>query len=335
MKKVAIYLLVAFTIIVFLPFSITNIGGGVKSYAIDEFKRSFDYGKITVNVFNTNNKKVETMDLEEYVKGVVAAEMPINFEEEALKAQAVAARTYVLSRKNNTLNGLNSSHDNADVCTDIHCQAWAGKDALNTRWGSEAQINWVKIERAVNETEGLVITYNKKLINPLYHSNSGGMTENVVNVWGTEEVPYLKPVKSLGEETFTNEYKNVLNISYTDFTNKLKTAYPNIKFTSKDIFKEINIVSRTESERVKEIKVGNISIKGTEFRTLLGLKSANYTIERDGQNGIKITTIGSGHGVGMSQCGADYMALHGSLFSDILKYYYPSTEIIDYKKTSK
>ncbi len=267
------------------------------------------------------------MYLEDYIKGVLAAEMPAEFDIEALKAQAVAARTYALGRAAK-LYGSRGVHDDADVCTDhTHCQAWLSKEQAMKNWGLLSSFKyWNKITEAVNETEGQVIEYNKVLINPLFHSNSGGHTENVEDVWSGTSEPYLKGVKSMGEDKF-KEYESTIVLSESEMINTLKKNNPKIKISGKNLLENIKINGYSSGNRVLSMNIGNVKIKGTDFRKMFNLKSTNFKLKRIAGGKISITTYGYGHGVGMSQCGADYMAQKGSTYKEILKYYYKGVEI--------
>ena len=306
-------LLIIFPFLIVFPFKALNI--------IDELTP--DQLSKTIKVYDYITKKTNTMDIEEYLKGVVAAEMPVDFEEEALKAQAVAARTFAFGRLAKNYSSPINSHPDADVCTDpSHCQAWISKEKISEKWEDDKKSsNWLRIERAVIETKNIVITYNGAIINPLYHSNSGGYTENVEEVWAGVSVPYLKSVVSEGEDV-TSEYETSFNISANDFKSKFNDKYPNIKFSKNNIIDDINIISYTTGKRINEIKIGNITIKGTDVRTVLSLRSAAFEFAKVDDLTIKITTRGYGHGVGMSQWGADAMAKKGSYYQQILLYYY-------------
>jgi len=334
MKKFIIYILLFAITVIMLPSAIIKVGGGVKELAVDDFKKSYNVGQTTVKVYISEENKTVDMNVEEYVKGVVAAELPKYFELEAMKAQAVAARTYALARKEGLYRTQDHGHGadgaDADVCTDVHCQVWVTREKAFERWGSDAEEIWEKIDMAVSQTSGLVISYEGKIINPLYHSNSGGMTENISAVWKTEDVPYLTSVASPGEEAYEKEFNGSVIISYSEFIKKLKTNYKNLTISDKDPLKDIKIGLRSPSDRVNEIKIGNITMKGTEFRSLFGLKSTNFSIGKTQNNSLVITTIGNGHGVGMSQCGANAMAVAGKTYSEILADYYQGTSITDY-----
>jgi len=279
-----------------------------------------------IKVYINQEKKVREMDLEEYIKGVVAAEMPAEFEMEALKAQAVAARTYAYRKKVSA--PAAEEHYGADICTDsTHCQAWVSKEEAMKKWDeASASRYWDKIERAVEETRNFIITYNDNVANPVFHSNSGGKTENSEDVWEGAAEPYLRSVFSQGEDD-SSQYKTEVVLKIKDFCDTLKKQYPDIKLDTKDILKNIHIVEYSEGGRVKTLRIGNIDIKGTEFRSMFGLKSTNLKIEASGNDSLKITTYGYGHGVGMSQWGANYMAKSGSRFDQIIKHYYQGVSI--------
>lgn len=283
---------------------------------------------INIKVYMHTEKKVVTMPLEEYIKGVVAAEMPAAFEPEALKAQAVAARTYAYGRMIKKYVPKEDAHEGGDICTDsTHCQAWVSKKEAMKKWGIfSALMNWNKISKAVAETRNTIIVYDNSVVNPVFHSNSGGRTENAEEVWEGSSVPYLKSVESRGEDT-NPAYKNIVEISSKDFCRKLKSQYPEIRINEKDILKDIKVLEKSEGGRVKNVKVGNITLKGTELRTLFSLKSTNFILKKEGASNIKITTYGNGHGVGMSQWGANSMAKEGRKYDEILKYYYKGVEV--------
>lgn len=339
MKKIAYYIIMMFSILVFLPLFIVR-GCSMNPTEVETGEQKKDLQKdlqkdqkkdekkdqktdIILKVFINNEKKIVEMNLEDYVKGVVAAEMPAEFEPEALKAQAVAARTYVYARYEKVCNSNDELHAGADICSDPgHCQAWVSKAKARKKWGIfRANSYWNKISRAVDDTRGIIILYDNKIINPVFHSNSGGKTENAGDVWEGGNVPYLKSVVSLGEEN-CKDYKNTVIIKIKDFKYVLKKAHPEIRFLKNNIMEDIQVLEYTEGGRVRYLKTGNIKISGTEFRKLFSLKSANFNIKKDVTGGLRVTTLGYGHGVGMSQWGANYFAKNGGNFEEILKYYY-------------
>ncbi|NLC69228.1 MAG: stage II sporulation protein D [Clostridiaceae bacterium] len=283
---------------------------------------------ITIRVLVKPENKVKEMDLEEYITGVVAAEMPAEFALEALKAQAVAARTYAYGRLKGLYKNIDNAHEDADVCTDFtHCQAWISKDEAMKQWDvANAGVYWDKIRKAVEETKGIILIYNGLVANPVFHSNSGGKTENAEEVWSVSPVDYLQSVVSEGEDS-SPVFKTVVKISPEEFYNTLKEKYPDIKLDKNNILGETTILEYTEGGRVKRMKIGNKEIKGTEFRELFSLRSANFEMGKDKDGMIVITTYGNGHGVGMSQWGANNLAKNGKSWEEIVKYYYTGIEI--------
>ena len=289
-------------------------------------KNTYNYNKYgTISLLHKKTGEVEQVNLEEYLCNVVSAEMPATFEKEALKAQAIVARTYTIYKI------LNKKHDNADICDDSTCcQAWISKDDRLAKWEeNQRESNWQKICSAVNETSGKIITYENKPIDAFFHSNSGGITEVPVNVWGGTGYPYLQSVETSGENAYT-QYASEVTLSQEELINKLKEKYSDISidFTNSE---DIKILEYTQSTRVKTIKFGNHEISGVEARTLFGLKSTNFEISRDGNN-IKFSVKGYGHGVGMSQTGADSMAKNGSRAEEIIKHFYTGVEITEVNK---
>ena len=258
---------------------------------------------------------VTQIALEDYILCVLLGEMPADFELEALKAQSVATRTYTLRRAL-----YQRKHLNADVCTDASCcQAYISKDLYLRSNGSKE--NLAKMERAIKGTEGEVLTYNGNLIEATYFSCSGGKTEDAVAVWGTS-VPYLKAVVSPGEEN-ARHYEDVFTFSMDTFCRKLG-LHQTSKITERDL-----IMSFTEGNGVKELRIGDNVFTGIQVRTLLSLPSTSFTISIEDSN-VFITTKGYGHRVGMSQYGADAMAVAGNRYNEILAHYYPGTKIEKY-----
>ena len=232
--------------------------------------------------------EVEEVPLEEYICNVVSSEMPADYELEALKAQAIVARTYTIYKMNN------KKHEEADICDSSSCcQAWLSKEDRLAKWPEDKRDeNWNKRVKCVNETRGLIITYNDDPINAFFHSNSGGSTELPKDVWGGENYPYLQVVQTAGEEGY-KQYSSEVSFTYDELINKLKEKYSDISidFEKND---EIKILEYTESGRAKTIKFGNHEVSGVETRTLLGLKSTNVEIAKvDGK--IWFYVKGYGH----------------------------------------
>lgn len=277
-----------------------------------------NYG--TIKLLHKKTGEVEEVELDQYLCHVVSAEMPVDYELEALKAQAVVARTYTIYKVNN------KKHDNADICDDSTCcQAWVSKEDRLARWEeSQRESNWQKIEQCVNETKGKIITYQNEPINAFFHANSGGKTELPVNVWGGSSLPYLQVVETAGEEGYS-QYASEIELSNEELVNKLKEKYEDIQIDfSND--EAIKILEYTDGSRVKTIRFGNHEISGVEARTLFGLRSTNFEIIKEADK-IKFTVKGYGHGVGMSQTGSDTMAKQGSNYEEIIHHFYANVEI--------
>ena len=277
-----------------------------------------NYGKI--KLLHKKTGEIEEVDLDQYLCHVVSAEMPADYEIEALKAQAVVARTYTIYKVKN------KKHENADICDDSTCcQAWISKEDRQARWEeNKRESNWNKIEQCVKETKGKIITYQNEPINAFFHANSGGTTELPVNVWGGNAFPYLQVIQTAGEEGY-RQYASEVAFSKEELIEKLKTKYEDIQinFENKE---DIKILEYTDSNRVKTIKFGNHEISGVETRTLLGLKSANFEITQEGDK-IKFKVKGYGHGVGMSQTGSNTMAKEGRNYEEIIHHFYTDVEI--------
>ncbi|GAB6169232.1 stage II sporulation protein D [Clostridium carnis] len=283
-------------------------------------------GNSTVKVYITKEDKLIEVPLEEYITSVVSGEMPVSFETEALKAQAIAARTYLMAKKTKPCPNAKGG----DVCDTTHCQVYISKETRLAKWeGLDAAGNWKKIEDAVKETAGKVLTYEDELVMyPQFFSTSSGNTENAIDVFANN-VPYLVSKESKGEEVapkFTTE----VSIGLDEFINTINSKYSNAKLTTANINSNMEILSRSNSGGVKEIKLGGEKVKGTDFRFLIKLNSTNFEYNINGSQ-ITFKCKGYGHGVGMSQWGANVMAKEGKEYSEILKHYYSGIEIKDLK----
>lgn len=247
-----------------------NVQNQVSNTNLEEKYPYKKYG--TINLLHADTGEVEQVELDAYLCNVVSAEMPADFELEALKAQAIVARTYTIYKVNN------KKHDNADICDDSACcQAWISKEDRLARWDESLRdSNWSKIEQAVQSTKGKIITYENQPINAFFHSNSGGKTELPINVWGGSGYPYLQTVETAGEEGYS-QYASEVTLSQQELLEKLKTKYEDISidFANPD---DIKILEYTDGDRVKTVKFGNHNLSGVEVRTLLGLRSANFSI---------------------------------------------------------
>lgn len=276
----------------------------------------YDYKQyVAIKLLHKKTGKVEEVPLDEYLCNVVSAEMPADYEMEALKAQAVVARTYTIYK------AKNPKHENSDICDDSTCcQAWISKEDRMARWEeNRRESNWEKIQKAVNETQGKIITYDGEPINAFFHSNSGGTTEVPANVWGGTNYPYLQVVQTAGEEVY-DQYASEVELTNEELINILKEKYSDIQIDFNNN-EDIKILEYTDSDRVKTIKFGNHEIAGVEARTIFGLKSTNFEIIKE-EGKIKFSVKGYGHGVGMSQTGADAMAKEGNSYEEIIKHFY-------------
>lgn len=340
MRRLAIILVIFIFIIFAIPiiFTKTNATNSEKANEIPENNeiteenkieeivlKDYDYKQYdTIKLLHKDTNQIEELPLDEYLLGVVSAEMPATFEQEALNAQAVVARTYTIY----CISHSSNKHGEANICDDSTCcQAWISKEDRMARWEEDVRkSNWNKITMAVNNTSGKIITYNGEVIDAFFHSNSGGVTEAPVNVWGGTNYPYLQSVQTSGEDAYL-QYSSEVVLSKEDLKNKIKEKHSDFSIDYNDQ-NCIQITEYTESGRVKTIKIGNLNLSGVEVRTLLGLKSANFSVNIEGDN-IKFSVTGYGHGVGMSQTGADSMAKSGSNYQDIIKHFYTGVEIVD------
>ena len=255
---------------------------------------------------------IQQQELESYITSVVLREMPAEFEPEALKAQAVVARTYTLRRKKNA-----GKHAGADICTDPSCcQGYWDVSSYLREGGSQESVN--KVSEAVKATRAQVLTYQGKLIEATYFSCSGGMTEDAAAVWGSD-LPYLQAVKSPGEEQ-AQHYTDTVSFSAEDFQTKLQTKLSGSPETW------IGEVTYTEGGGVATMRIGEQTFTGVQLRQKLGLRSTAMAITAVG-NRVTVTTKGFGHRVGMSQYGADAMAVTGSTYDEILIHYYQKTQL--------
>ena len=253
-----------------------------------------------------SNGLITNLEIEEYVIGVVGAEMPASFDEEALKAQAVIARTYAVS----TLNKGKILTDNSST------QNYKDNSELKKMWGSNFDKYYNKIKSAISDTKGIYLTYNDKIIDAVYHSTSNGQTENAEYVWGTSK-PYLVSVTSI-YDTSNKSFNYEKFIAYADLSKKLNM---DINYDT-----NFNIISKTSGDRVDKIQINDKTYTGVELRNLLGLRSADFEISKE-ENGISFKTKGYGHGVGLSQYGANGMAKAGYNYEQILTHYYTGVKL--------
>lgn len=266
-------------------------------------------------VCNTEDGSVTEMPAKDYIFGVVAAEMPALYETEALKAQAVAAYTYACFRR------AENSDKSYDITTDHTTdQSFITKEKAAEKWGDNANEYCEKIENAIREVENQMITYKGKPILSVFHSLSGGKTENSADIWG-KDLPYLRAVSSPYDK-LSPGYISTVTVSESDFKSTLSEEC-DFSGAPQDYIKNTEC---TKSGTVKNLSICGSEIKGAKIRSLFSLRSANFKVEYK-ENNFNFTVYGYGHGVGMSQYGADYMAKQGSDYKEILKHYYTDCKI--------
>ncbi|WP_165998608.1 stage II sporulation protein D [Bacillus sp. Cs-700] len=269
--------------------------------------------EVDVPVFRSDQKKTISIPIEDYVKGVVAAEMPSDFNLEALKAQALTARTFVVTKLKNPSANL---PDQAVVTDTIQDQVYKDQAQLKKAWGEEFDEKFARIEEAVQATSGQILTYEGNPIYASFFSTSNGYTENSEDYW-ENKAPYLRSVESPWDVD-SPKYEDKATFTVAEFEQKLGVDLSNNSIGS--------IENLTEGKRVAEVSVGGKTFTGREIRDLLGLRSSDFTWERVGDT-INVVTKGYGHGVGMSQYGANGMAEDGKAYADIVKHYYQGVAI--------
>ncbi|HYE83672.1 MAG TPA: stage II sporulation protein D [Clostridia bacterium] len=273
---------------------------------------------LSIEVYMCDIDKIVTMKLEDYILGVVAGEMPLSFHPEALKAQALAARTYTMLRMNRFGGSGCSKHPGAEICTDpAHCQAYRNPATINK--------DMDKLKEAVYGTAGEVIVYDNKLIDAVFHSTSGGKTENSEEIW-SNRVPYLRSVMSQYEE-HSPKYITQQEVSIDNFIQCMKKLDSSVTISKKNIKNGIKVLERSEGGRITKLNVGDKIFSGTDIRNALGLNSANFNYSIVGSS-IIFTVVGNGHGIGMSQYGADGMAKNGAGYRDIVMHYYQGVDVV-------
>ena len=275
----------------------------------------------TVCVYYKAEERKETMSEREYLIGVLAAEMPAYYNIEALKAQAVAARTYLYSKVEH---GGCSRYQKCDICTySGHCQGYLNLRQRRDRWGKSFDKNEEKLAAAVDATEGIFLTYNGEIISAMYHDSSYGSTEDFSSLYYGNKREYLSSVSTPeGMETVT---KTVIT-DIEDFVQTVNTKYPSAGLTPQNIGQELRITAYTQSGRVKEVRMGRQTVSASEFQKLAGLRSTQFHFKIT-QYSIIFINSGYGHGVGMSQVGANTMAKNGSSYEEILTHYYTGVKL--------
>ena len=264
--------------------------------------------------------------LKDYLMGVLAAEMPAGFPEEALKAQAVAARTYTLYKMASYReSALPECHNGADLCDDPgHCEAFLDLDEeADALWGESADVYLQRLEAAVTQTDGLVLVYEDEPIAAVFCAASTEKTESAADIWG-RDLPYLTSVDSPGGSD-CSQYQGVVTVRQSDFRDAILSIAPEADFSGAPgtWFRDSH---RSEAGSVIDVLVGEVRLTGSQVRQAAGLNSANFKVKVEGEN-LVFTTVGYGHGVGLSQYGARYLAMGGQTYDQILYHYYPGTQL--------
>ncbi|MEA4919551.1 MAG: stage II sporulation protein D [Clostridiaceae bacterium] len=334
MKRLLIIMTALMLIVFMMPLVTVGLDGGTTA---DDIKQPDEDGAVLVDDNRTFDEKTEitlwdeeqvkTMSLREYLCGVVAAEMPSSFPEEALKAQALAARTYTMYQLKLYEDGMAipERHHGAQLCSDhTHCKAFCDLTKKKTEmWGANADFYYDKVQKAVDDTCGIIATYKGEPIAAVFHSTSSEKTESAVSVWGTD-TPYLVSVESPGSEE-SPKYKGEVVISEEEFKEKMLQAHPEMDFSeSSDCW--FRASNRSEAGGVIDVAVGGVRVSGVWLRQVLGLNSTNFTYKpQDGM--LYFNTTGYGHGVGMSQYGAKALAEEGKTYDEIIKWYYSGVDL--------
>ena len=269
----------------------------------------------TITVFHNDTGQTEKIPMRDYLFGVVAAEISPQSETETIKAQTVAAYTYALYKTEK------NKKEQYDITTDSSVdQAYVSKEKAKEKWGDKADEYEARLNECMSAVEGIYISYDNKPIFAAYHAISSGKTESCESVWGNK-LPYLVETQSLGD-LLSPDYLSEKKVTADEF----KTAFSSLCVLPETAAKYIGEITRTASGGVKTIAVGDTVLSGSEFRKALGLRSANFDVKFS-DNCFTFTVRGYGHGVGLSQCGAEYMAKQGSTFSEILAWYYPGCSL--------
>lgn len=303
MKKIILFTI----ILIFIPFFIVNILGINK---IEEIELKY-INNINVRVKRLSTNEIQIVPLEEYIVGVLAGEMPVYFELEALKAQAVASRSYVLKR-------LEYNKDSEyDVVDSVLNQVYLDDNYLKEAWGKDYVVNINKLRTAVNQTIDEYLEYDGEIIDALFFSTSNGYTEDASVVFNLE-LPYLKSVESKWDAQTSSVFNSQKTVSLQEFYEKIGLEYKSeLSF---------NVLERSDTNRIIKLEINGNMLNATDVYNKLGLRSTDFNLTQVGTN-VVIDTKGYGHGVGMSQYGALGMAKEGYNYMQILEYYYSGAEI--------
>lgn len=301
MKKILLMTL----LIIFIPYLIVSI------FIAKEDINFYFISNNTIKVKRESKNIIEEIPFEEYIVGVVSAEMPVSFELEALKAQAVAARTYALKKM------IDNKNQEYHIVDTVANQVYYNDKELREKWNDTYNEKINKVKKAVIDTKGEYLVYDNEIIDAFFFSTSVGKTENSEEVF-TEKLPYLRSVESSWDEEVSPVFNDQETFTLKEFYNLLGLDYNN-NLT-------IEVLKTTSTGRIKKIKINNKVMTGSDVYSKLGLRSTFFEIIKN-NNVVTLKTKGFGHGVGMSQYGANGMAKNGYTYENILKHYYQGTEI--------
>lgn len=340
MKKIITKIAILILIILFLPYVITIFFHDAKesnNYITEQSNENMittmnqNFSEEESSIIYKENGKEVVLNLDNYIMGALAVNIPAQYELETLKAQAVIIRTYALKSIENI--------ENIDNIEDIDNIVNGGNKSLTTSeiglpyknieemketWGDKFESNYKKIENAVYATKNEVITYNKDLIEPLFHEVSVGKTRSSLEAFG-EERPYLINVDSSLDVT-SSDYMKITEDTTGNVMERIKTKYEKVDISKEEFFDEVLVTSRDSLGFVKEIRIGSLTLTGEEFASMMKLNSSNFYIENYEGN-VRFICKGKGHGVGLSQFGANEMAKKNKSYKEILNHYYTNTNI--------
>ena len=334
-RKTALLILAIIVVVILLPAAAVSFGGcpgfppPAKAEPPPSTKETVEKKSSgTVRLYRTDRKEIVPLDLEQYLVGVILAEMPASFELEALKAQAVIARTYALHQHPfSGGGGCDRAPGGADICSDsAHCQAWLDPEEA-AEWGPGGELFLKRIQQAISETAGEVAVYRGKLIEAVNHSTCGGKTEASHALWNGGSLPYLQSV-TCPYCTHSPHYRGELLIPFTRLAEALPQD-PALPVASAERL-PLEKVTETSGGRIAALTIAGRSIGGAELRSLLELPSTAFTWELR-EEGLLFHTRGRGHGVGLCQYGADGAARKGQGYRQIIQFYYPGTTITEFK----
>lgn len=316
MKKILYKGLIVTVVVLLVPFLLTSAFSGHDS---KDYIETADF-----TIYYEVNGSRQELSFDQYILGVVAANMPAGYQMEALKAQAVIARTYALYN----ISLLTEENPGQDSFTTSQLGlSYIGLDRLEELWGSENyQEYFTKFENAVYGTKDEVLVYKDQLILPVFFDTGSGFTRNASEAWGID-IPYLVSVPSKQDVTSTN-YLKIEEFLIGDLIDTLGKYYSDLNLTSENFFDKVNVTSRDSAGYVLQINLGDLTVSGEEFAKALSLPSNHFYIE-DYEGNVRIICNGSGHGIGLSQYGANAMAQEGYAYTDILEHYYTGVSFMN------